>query len=279
MEIIKSYRKIILFVIILVFVLPLLSKISFFYTVNYGKAAIVSRFGKIERVALPGPHFKLPVVENVDFFSTQKIIYETSEHDDVSKADYKDTPVDTSTEDGQQVSIRYTVRFQLDQSKLDWVALNLGQEAQIVERVVKTNSRSVVRNLARRFRAQDLYTGNVFDFQKDVQASLSASFVNNGLILDEFLVRQITFSEEYVNAVEQKQIENEKVKTEEYKANQETFIKQQKITRSEGEGAAQEILKRSIDPLVLQKMAIEKWDGKLPTYFGSSSPLPFVNIK
>lgn len=279
MDKIKYLQKFGLLILVLVFVLPLLSKISFFYTVNYGQAAVLSRFGKIERVSLPGLHFKLPVVENVDFFSTQKIIYETSEHDDVSKADYKDTPVDTSTEDGQQVSIRYTVRFQLDQNKLDWVALNLGQEGQIVERIVKTESRSVVRNLARKYRAQDLYTGNVFDFQKDVQASLSASFVNNGLKLDEFLVRQITFSEEYVKAVEQKQIENEKVKTEEYKAEQEKFIKQQKITRSEGEGAAQEILRRTIDPLVLQKMAIEKWDGKLPTYFGSSSPLPFVNIK
>ena len=133
--------------------------------------------------------------------------------------------------------------------------------------------------MARKFRAQDLYTGSVFDFQTDVQATLSASFVNNGLIMDEFLVRQITFSEEYVNAVEQKQIENEKVKTEEYKAEQEKFKKMQEITRAEGQGAAQEILKKSIDPLVLQKMAIEKWDGKLPTYFGSNNPLPFVNIK
>lgn len=279
MEKIKSFQKIGLIILVLILALPLLSKLSFFYTVNYGQAAVVSRFGKLDRISEPGLHFKLPVAEAVDHFSTQKIIYETSEGTDSSNADYKDTPVDSSTEDGQQVSIRYTVRFAVDAKKLDWVAQNLGRMPQIVERIVKTESRSLVRNVARKYRAQDLYTGNIFDFQKEVQASLSANFVNNGLIMDEFLVRQIKFSEEYVNAVEQKQIENEKVKTEEYKAEQEKFIKQQKITRAEGEGAAQEILRKTIDPLVLQKMAIEKWDGKLPTYFGSSSPLPFVNIK
>lgn len=271
--------KIVFYLVLAVLLLPFLSKLSFFYTVGYGQAAIVNRFGKIERISTPGLHFKFPVIEGVDFYSTQKIIYETSEAGDSSNADYKDTPVDTSTEDGQQVSIRYTVRYAIDDKKLDWVAQNLGKMPQIIERIVKTESRSVVRNLARKYRAQDLYTGNIFDFQKDVQASLSASFTNNGLNLDEFLVRQIKFSEEYVNAVEQKQIENEKVKTEEYKAEQEKFIKAQTITRAEGQAAAQEILRKSIDPLVLQKSAIEKWDGKLPTYFGSSSPLPFVNIK
>jgi regulator of protease activity HflC (stomatin/prohibitin superfamily) len=278
MDIAKT-RKWIFLIVVLVLLIPFLSKISFFYTVGYGKAAIVSRFGKIDRVSEPGLHFKLPLFEDVELYSTQKIVYETSEHSDSSNADYKDTPVDTSTEDGQQVSVRYTVRFQVSPKRLDWIAQNIGQENQIIERIIKAESRSVVRNLARKYRAQDLYTGNIFDFQKDVQASLSASFAGNGLQLDEFLVRQVTFSPEYVNAVEQKQIENEKVKAEEYKAEQEKFIKQQKITRAEGESAAQEILRKTIDPLVLQKMAIEKWDGKLPTYFGGSSPLPFVNLK
>ena len=97
-------------------------------------------------------------------------------------------------------------------------------------------------------------------------------------VLDEFLVRQVKFSEGYISAVEQKQIEQEKVKTEEFKAQQEEYIKQQKIVRSEGEARAQELLKATIDPLILEKMAIEKWNGILPTYMGSGS-VPFINIK
>ncbi len=258
--------------------LGLLPNLMPFYTVRYGQAGIVTRFGKIVRVSKPGFHLKIPIIENVEYYTTQKIIYETSENPQSSRADYTDYPVDTSTKDGQQIKIRYTIRFRINPEKVRWVAENIGKEEQVVERVVKADSRSVVRNIAREFTAQELYTGNVFRFQDRVEKILKKSFENNGLILDEFLTRQIKFSQEYVSAVEQKQIEKEKIKTEEYRAQQEEFRKQQRITRAEGEAKAQEILRRTIDPLVLQKMAIEKWDGRLPTYMGDNA-VPFLNIR
>jgi len=270
----KLVQQIILVLVILIFI----SQLSFIYTVKYGQASIVSRFGKIERVSSPGLHFKFPIIEKVDYYTTQKIIYETSENPNESGADYREYPVDSSTKDGQQISIRYTIRFRLSPKRIKWIAKNLGVEKQVVERVVKAESRSVVRNVAREFRAQELYTGDVFRFQKKVGLSLKKSFAKNGLDLDEFLVRQIKFSSQYVSAVEQKQIEKERVKTEEYKAEQETFKKKKKITQAEGEARAQDLLRKTIDPLVLQKMAIEKWDGKLPAYLGSEA-IPFLNIK
>lgn len=271
-----NITKMVVGILVFFFLLIFLSQLSFIYTVKYGQAAIINRFGKIERIAEPGLHFKIPIAEGVETYSTQKIIYETSESSEVSQADYKDSPVDTSTEDGQQISIRYTIRFQLNPKDLKKIAENLGTEDQIIERIVKAESRSVVRNIARKYRAQDLYTGNIFDFQKEVYTLLNSSFTANGLLLDEFLVRQTKFSPEYVEAVEQKQIENERVKTEEYRAEQEKFKKAQAITRAEGEAKAQEILRLTIDPLVLQKMAIEKWNGVLPQYTGASQPIPFI---
>lgn len=270
--------KIIPLVIFFLLVTGLFKHLLFFFTVEYGKAAVVTRFGKIVRIAYPGIHFKIPVAENVEYFTTQKIIYETSENPESSNADYTDYPVDTSTKDGQQIKIRYSIRFSIDPKKIQWVAENLGKEEQIVERVVKADSRSIVRNIAREFTAEELYTGNVFKFQERVENILKENFEKNGLILDEFLTRQIKFSPEYVSAVEQKQIEKEKIKTEEYKAEQEEYKKKQKIIRAEGEAQAQDILRKTIDPLVLQKMAIEKWDGKLPIYMGDNA-VPFLNIK
>ena len=93
-----------------------------FFTVTYGSVAIVTRFGKIVRVASPGLNFKIPFIEGVENFSVQKIIYETSEHTDQSQADYKDEPVDSSTQDGQQVSIRYTIRFRMPSDKIKSIA-------------------------------------------------------------------------------------------------------------------------------------------------------------
>ena len=63
----------------------------------------------------------------------------------------------------------------------------------------------------------------------------------------------------------------------EFKAQQEEFIKQQKIIRAEGEARAQDILRQTIDPLVLQKMAIEKWNGILPQATGGGG-IPFIDL-
>lgn len=288
--------KILLLFLILIFVLPNLHYINPFFTVEFGTQGVVSRFGKISRRANPGLNFKIPLFEKVEFYTTQKIIYETSENPTESPyfnnsksntnssskqkevSDLADFAVDTTTQDGQQVSIRFTLRYQLDPEKILWIAENIGSQEQVAQRIVQAQARSVARNIAREFPARELYTDNVFQYQASVEAKLRESFVQNGVILDEFLVRQLEFSNQYVAAVEQKQIEQEKVKTEEFKAQQEEFIKEQKIIRAEGEAQAQDLLRQTIDPLVLEKMAIEKWDGVLPTYMGGAGEVPFIGI-
>jgi regulator of protease activity HflC (stomatin/prohibitin superfamily) len=281
----------------LVFILPLISFVNPLFSVEFGTVGVVSRFGKVNNLASPGLNFKVPFADKVFFYNTQKVIYETNETPELSPfynkvsntilrssesqkraSDSSDVPVDTTTKDGQQVSIRFSLRYSLDPSKILWIAQNVGTQDQVATRVVQAESRSYARNIAREFPAQELYAGDVFSYQQKVGSALKESFSKNGVILDEFLVRQVKFGEAYMQAVEQKQIEQEKVKTEEFKAQQEEFIKKQRIIRAEGEAKAQEILKFTIDPLILEKMAIEKWNGVLPTYMGSSA-VPFINIK
>jgi len=296
----KMKRFFLIFLILifgLIFVGPLISIVNPLFTVEFGTVGVVSRFGKVNNLASPGLNFKIPFVDKVYYYNTQKVIYETNETPEASpfynkslnvlsrnsqiqkrSSDSSDVPVDTTTKDGQQVSIRFTLRYSLDPSKILWVAQNVGTQDQVATRVVQAESRSYARNIAREFPAQELYAGDVFAYQQKVAQSLRESFSKNGVILDEFLVRQVKFSEGYTQAVEQKQIEQEKVKTEEFKAQQEEFIKKQRIIKAEGEAKAQEILKLTIDPLILEKMAIEKWNGVLPNYMGSSS-VPFINIK
>ena len=173
----------------------------------------------------------------------------------------------------------YTLRYSLDPAKILEMAQKIGSGEQIIERIVKSQSRSVARNIARQFPANELYTGDVFTYQTSVENKLKESFTQNGVILDEFLVRQIKFDENYIDAIEQKQIANEQVKTEEFKAKQEEFKKQQAIIKAEGQARSQEILKQSLNAQILEKLAIEKWDGKLPVYSGGNGAVPFIDLQ
>ena len=77
-------KKIFVLILVLIFGLPLLRSVIPFYSIEYGTVGVVSRFGKLERLASPGLNYKIPFIEKVNFFSTQKIIYETNEQPETS---------------------------------------------------------------------------------------------------------------------------------------------------------------------------------------------------
>ena len=241
-----------------------------FRTVDAGEVAVVTKFGQVTgRVLSPGAHFIMPFVEGTTYYDTKKVIYETStaEAQKGSKADYKDFPVDTNTEDGQSVDVFYTVRFSVDATKASWVAQNIGDENALVEKVVKTESRIWARNIPRRFSAETLYTGKGSEeVQKEIFDALNDTFSANGLILDSFGVREIKFAEAYIDAIEQKQIQAVRVETERNIAEQATYQKQARITSAEGQAKEQELQRQTISKELLQKMLIEKWNGNYPQY-------------
>ena len=241
-----------------------------FVIVQPGTAGVIIRLGQVtDRVLEPGLHFKTPILDSARVYNTQKVIYETMNQASFtsSNAEYKDFPVDTTTQDGQQIQVRYTIRFSVDPTKIKDVVNSLGTELQIVDKVVKAESRVQVRNLIRKYAAEQLYTGDIQDAQMEIEESLIQVFEDNGIILDAFGIRQIEFEEQYLNAIETKQIEKENVQTEKFRAEQEEFRKEAAITKAQGEAEAQRLQRSTLSDELIAKQWIEKWDGKLPQYF------------
>lgn len=261
---------------IILFVFGFIIILNAFFTIQYGTIGVITRFSALtDQIVQPGAHFKIPVIDDVVTYSTQKITYETSDTPEDSAANYTDFSVDTTTFDGQQVSVRYTVRFAIDPEKVVWIASNIGKEQDVVEKIVKTESRIHVRNIVREYNAEQLYTGDIQNTQQDIKEILEEIFAENGIILDSFGIRQIQFQPEYLAAIEQKQIEKERVTTEQFKAEQEKFIAEQVITRAQGEAEAQRLQQQTLSDLLIQKMWIERWDGQVPTYTGDGGNLFF----
>jgi prohibitin 1 len=244
--------------------------------VNAGSVQVVTSFGKVTgRVLNPGANFIIPFIEATLTYNTRKVIYEATapEKQASSNADYKDFPVDTATKDGQQVNIYYTVRFSVDPDKVIWIPNHIGNESELVEKIVKTDSRIWARIIPREFEADQLYTGNVQEVQIKIEEKLVPLFKENGIILDEVGIREIKFTEDYVKAIEAKQIEAVKIQTEKNKAEQAKYQKEQNITQAEGQARAQELVRQSLTTEMVQKLWIEKWNGLLPTVMGSTTNL------
>lgn len=244
--------------------------------VGTGEVKVVTQFGRVTgRVLEPGAHFKLPIAQGTLRYSTKKVTYETSteESQKNSEADFKDYPVDTNTKDGQQVDVYYTIRFSVDPTKATYIAQNIGGEDALVEKIVKTESRIWARNIPREFEADQLYTGSVVEVQNKIADSLRPTFEANGIFLDSVGIREIKFSDEYVKAIEAKQIEAVKIETARNQAEAAKFKKEQTITEAEADAERQRLLQQSLSGEVLRNKFYEKWDGKLPNVMSGDSDL------
>lgn len=224
----------VLVVIVLVFAILILASSSY-VQVGYGTVGLVTRFGAVTgRVMRPGLNWKMPFVENVIPYRTQEIIYQTADQGE-SQADYVDFPTDTTTADGQQIILKYSIRFRIDTERVSWIANNIGDERDVVEKVVKFHSRILARNIPKEYEALDLYTGNIQEVQDQFEEQLTPLFSEKGIILDSFGLRKIEFTEDYKQAVEQKQIEAEAIITEQHRAQQATYQAQAKVELAKGE--------------------------------------------
>jgi len=287
-----------------------LALVDSYTQVEYGTVAVVTQFGRVVGTFRPGLNWKIPFIQDTITYRTQEITYETSENPAQSQADYPDIEADTATSDGQQIRVRYTIRFRIQPERAADIAQNLGTEERAVEKVVKAESRSLVRNTLKRFTASQLYSGDVEEAQQAIANLLGPELTKNGLEMTFFGLRSIIFTEAYRQAVENKQIEAENIITKQYLAKQAEFEKQRRITEAQAEAEAERVrrigiaqgdaeaikvraqaqaeairiqaeaqaeanrkIAASLTPEMISWQAIQSWNGQLPPVLGAGTGL------
>jgi len=267
---------------IAIFVVVLILLLNSFVIVQAGNVRVLTQFGRTTGVIFyPGLHVKAPFIQSTANFSTRQVTYETSDQSEGSKATYPDFAVDTTSSDGQQINIKFTIRFSIDGKKSEWILNNIGTMNDLVEKVVKTQARSIVRNIPKKYTAAQLYSESVFQLQDEIFNSLKPVFERNGIIMDEFLLRKIDFTEQYFNVLEEKQIAKEKIVIERNILEQEKIKKEQVIVQAEAEAKQIEIKGIALKqyPQIIQLEFIQKlspninW-GILP----SDGVIPFLDL-
>jgi regulator of protease activity HflC (stomatin/prohibitin superfamily) len=235
-----SIRVVIIVGIILFFAFIVF--MSSFTQIDFGTVGMVTRFGRITgRIMDPGLNWKAPFVDRVIIYRTQEIVYITEEQageDSFQEGTYLDYPTDTTTADGQQITVKYSVRFRIDATKITRIANEIGDEEALVDKVVKFHTRILARNIPKEYEALDLYTGKIQAVQMEFEEQLRPLLAEKGVILEAFGLRQIEFQEDYVQAIEQKQIEAENVQTEQNRAEQAKWRAQSAIEAAKGEAQA-----------------------------------------
>ena len=148
-------------------------------TVPPDKIGVLIHLGKEQKTELEsGTHLIVPYLEQVALISTREFTYIATSHVEDASEDFTDYKVGARTCDGVAVKLPYTIKFRLIPEMADQVYADYGSISAIQERVVKAESRQIVRQVPTNFSSVAMYTSTEIA-------------MDPALILDDYLRERI----------------------------------------------------------------------------------------
>ncbi len=186
----------------------------------------------------PGLRWVIPFAEQVTLYKISRQTYTMSSAATEGQTQGDDS-IPARTKDGQQVQIDASVIYAIDPNKV--VNLHIVWQNRFEESVVRPVARSVIRDTVAQYGVEEVVSSKRVEMEKLITDRIATQLSDQNLVLSDFLLRNITFSEEYAKAVEQKQIA-------EQEAQQAKFVVEQR--RQEAEQARQ-VAQGSADAAVI----------------------------
>ncbi len=165
----------------------------------------------------PGLHWIIPFMERGVRYPTFWQTYTMSSSPEEG-AQLGDDSIRARTSDGQEVRMDCSVIFRIDVEQA--VLIHTDWQTRYIEEFVRPVIRGMVRTQVSQFKVNEVNSSARKDLEAALTNLLSTEFNDKGLILDQFLLRDITFSPEYAASIEEKQIALEGQQQAEYEAEQ-----------------------------------------------------------
>jgi len=254
---------------------------------EYG--VVISAFapkGYREVALTPGLHWIIPFVESVQKYSIARQTYTMSSTTSEGTVQGDDS-IQARTKDGQQIFIDASVIYAVDTTQL--IQLHTVWQNRYEENVVRPVARAAIRNAVSQFGVEELVSTKRAELETAIRTEIESKLQDNNVIMSDFLLRNIRFSDEYAAAVEQKQVAEQQaqqakfvVESKKQEAEQARQTAQgaadaaviaakgaaeARLINAQAEAQANQLLSQSLTPTLLQYQYILKLAPGVTTIF------------
>lgn len=229
---------------IVVAVLLVITFLTSLKTIGTGQVGVVTQYGRVTgRELTEGLSFVMPWgLNNVTVYDIK-----------VQKEAVTST---AASKDLQDVSSQIVVNYNLERGSVSRVHQTIG--ALYIDKIVTPAINEVFKAASAEYTAAELITERS-KLKTIAQKTLTDRLAPYGIKVSELSIVDFKFSDSFGKAIEEKQVAQQNA--ERAKFNLEAARTDAEAQRAQSETLTQEYL---------QKQAIEKWDGKLPTYMGGN---------
>jgi len=211
-----------------------------FVLVGAGERAVLfNRFYGVQQGQLgEGLHFVIPWVQTPTIYDIKTQTYTMSGANTESNQTIGNAndALQALTADGLPVTLEMSVRFHIDPDRVWKLHQNIGP--MYVEKIIRPQTRSHVRMVIAQYPVIDVYGGRRAKIIEQINARLRRLFAENDIVLDEALLRDVSFSPQFQQAIEQKQVAQQDVQRMTFVLDQADKERRRKIIEAEGEAAS-----------------------------------------
>lgn len=221
-----------------------------------------TRFGKPVGESGPGATLWLPFLYGNTAFnlSVQKHVVQTT----------------ASSKDLQPLDAHIAINWRIDANNLTGFYQDVGDENDAVEKLISPAVNEVVKGATTKLTAEEIVSRRQ-EFKQQIDDVLQARLKKYGIHVEDVSVVDLKFSDQFIQAIESKQIAEQQKEQAHYLAEKAKVDAEAAVNAAKGQAESQKLLQTSLTPAMIQKLALDKWDGHFPQVMGSGS-VPFLNM-
>ena len=187
----------------------------------------------------PGLHWVIPYAEHVERYPISKFTYTMSIAQREGQLQGDDS-IAARTSDGQEVFIDASIIFSLDPEEV--LNVHVIWQDRYIDGLVRPTVRGVIRDAVSQFKVNEVYSTRRGELMEMMRSQMADAMDANGLILSDFVLRNITFTDEYAASIEKKQIAEQRAQEAQYVVEQRKFEADQ----------AREVAKGTADAAIIE---------------------------
>ena len=234
-----------------------------------GHVGVVVQLGQVQPNPLPpGLYFRPFLIQDVIDFETR-----------VRPHNFR--AIDAASREYQSVKLTGTLNFAIDGPQADDLYSRVGLD--FAERVVDAAFSDTIKEIIPRYAVTEILAKRE-EIRAQTGEKLSTLLNRYGIIVEDVYLTDISFSPEYTQAIEQKQVAQQAVEREREVLNQRRIQAEQaeaqakgealaEVARAQGAAQANRLLTESITSTLIDYQRVQKWDGKLPLYQGGEASI------
>ena len=215
------------------------------------------------RLSPQGVTLVWPLISQTQQYDLRRLEYTMSATTGEGRRAAVDDSLWSPTQEGLQVGIDITVWHHLDPARVTQIHQKIGPDYE--EKIIRPAVRSVIRLVISEYPVMDVYSAKRAAIQDEINVKLKALVEKDGFVIDEVVLRDVRFTDQFTKAIEAKQIAQQAAEQMKYVLEKESREAEHKVIEASGRAKAIETINEALrqNPNYIRYLYVDKLSDKI----------------